>query len=82
MRLAPLIGIELVAFFLIIGETYLFFNVIVPLGPVPHNLPEYTGLALLKTTLTFALGALWFVVMFALTRLYVRSKTGRPTPSA
>ena len=48
MRLAPLFGIEAVAFLLIIAETYLFFNLVVPLGPVPHSLAAYTGLTLLK----------------------------------
>jgi hypothetical protein len=82
MRLAPLVAIELVAFLLIMGETYLFFDVIVPLGPVPHNLSDYTVLGLAKILLTFGLGVLWLVVMLALTNLYVRSKVGRPTPSA
>ena len=81
MRLLPLIAIELVAFLLIIGETYLFFDVIVPLGAVPHNLAGYTSLALLKAVLTFGLGALWLVVVAGLTNLYVRSKVGHLTPS-
>jgi hypothetical protein len=81
LRLAPLIAIELVAFLLIMGETYLFFDVIVPLGAVPHSLGGYTLLGLTKILLTFGLGVLWLVVMLALTGLYVRSKIGRPTPS-
>lgn len=80
MRLAPLIGIEVVAFLLIIAEAYAFFMLVVPLGPLPHNLGEYTILALLKVVLTFGLGALWFVVMVLLTRLYVKSRLGSPTP--
>lgn len=84
MKLGPLIAIEVVAFLLIIGETYFFFTVVVPLGPVPHNLREYTGLALLKVGLTFGLGVLWLLVMVAVTRAYVRSKLGRlpPKPSS
>ena len=81
MKLAPLIAIEATAFLLIIGETYLFFNVVVPLGPFPHNLGEYTGYALLKALLTVGLGLLWFLVMLGLTRVYVRSKLSRLTPS-
>ncbi len=81
MRLAPLIAVEIVAFLLIIGETYVFFEVVVPLGPVPHNLGEYTGYALLKMGLTVGLGLLWFLVMLAMTRLYVRSSVRRLTPS-
>ena len=84
MKLGPLIAIEVVAFLLIIGETYFFFTVVVPLGPVPHNLGEYTGLALLKVGLTFGLGVLWLLVMVAMTRAYVRSKLGHlpPRPSS
>lgn len=84
MRLAPLIGIEVVAFLLILGETYLFFMAIVPLGPVPHSLAVYTAIALLKVGLTFGLGVLWLAVMVSLTRFYVRSRlrTRTPTPSS
>jgi len=84
MRLAPLIGIEVVAFLLILGETYLFFMAIVPLGPVPHSLAVYTAISLLKVGLTFGLGVLWLAVMVSLTRFYVRSRlrTRTPTPSS
>jgi hypothetical protein len=82
--LAPLVGIEVVAFLLVIAETYVFFVWVVPLGPVPHTLGEYTGYALLKVVLTFGLGLLWFLVMLGLTRFYVRSriKNLAPTPSS
>lgn len=84
MRLAPLVGIEAVAFLMIVGEAYLFFTAIVPVGTIPHNPLEYTGLALLKIALTLGLVVLWFLVMLALTRLYVRSKlaTQPPRPSS
>ncbi len=83
MRLAPLIAIEVVAFLLIIAETYLFFNVVVPLGPIPHNILEYTGYGLLKLILIAGLGAVWFLVMLELTRLYTRSKLSpSPRPSS
>jgi hypothetical protein len=74
MKLAPLFGIETVAFLLIIAETYLFFNFVVPLGPIPHSLADYTGLGLLKLGLILALVAVWFFVMIGLTRIYVRAK--------
>lgn len=80
MKLAPLITIEVAAFLLIIAETYTFFAIVVPLGPFPHNLGEYTGYALLKVVLTAGLGLLWFLVMLGMTRLYVRSKVKSPTP--
>jgi len=83
MKLAPLFGVEAVAFLLIIAETYLFFNFVVPLGPIPHSLPAYTGLTLLKLMLSLALVALWFVVMIGLTRVYVRAKIrNAPRPSS
>ena len=83
MRLAPLYGIEAVAFLLIIAETYLFFNLVVPLGPIPHSPLDYTGLALLKLGLIIALVAVWFVVMIGLTRTYVRTKVrNAPKPSS
>ena len=80
MRLAPLFAIEVAAFLLIIGETYFFFTFVVPLGPIPHNPEEYTGYTLLKVVLTVGLGALWFLVMVGMTRAYVRSRLGNPTP--
>ena len=79
MKLAPLIGIEVVAFLLIVGETYVFFNVVVPLGPIPHSLLEYTGYGLLKLVLITGLVAIWFFVTLELTRIYTRSKL-RPSP--
>ncbi len=83
MRLAPLIAIEVVAFLLILAETYLFFAVVVPLGPIPHNLLEYTGYGLLKVILIVGLVAVWFLVMLEMTRLYTRSKLSpSPRPSS
>ncbi len=83
MKLAPLIAIEVVAFLLILAETYLFFAVVVPLGPIPHNLLEYTGYGLLKVILIVGLVAVWFLVMLEMTRLYTRSKLSpSPRPSS
>ncbi len=83
MRLLPLFMIELVAFLLIILETYVFFTLVVPLGPIPHTLTDYTTLALLKMFLILVLGALWFVTLDGLTRLYVRSMLrNAPRPSS
>jgi hypothetical protein len=84
LRLAPLIMIEVAAFLLIIGETYVFFELVVPIGQFPHNIGEYTGYALLKFVLTVGLGVLWFLVMLGMTRFYVRTKlrTLIPRPSS
>ena len=83
MKLAPLFGIEAAAFLLIIAETYLFFNFVIPIGSIPHSLTGYTGLALAKLGSIVALVALWFIVMIGLTRLYVREKLkSAPRPSS
>ena len=83
MRLLPLFMIELVAFLLIILETYVFFTFVVPLGPIPHTLTDYTTLALLKMFFILVLGVLWFVVLDGLTKLYVRTRVrNAPRPSS
>ena len=84
MRLPPLVGISVVAWLLVIMETYLFFDVIIPLGPALHSIGVFTAIALLKIALTFGLGALWFFVIVSLTEIYERSLERRlpPTPSS
>ncbi|HYB45167.1 MAG TPA: hypothetical protein VEC92_01470 [Nitrososphaerales archaeon] len=84
MRLPPLIGISVVAWLLVIVETYLFFDVIIPVGPALHSIGVFTAIALLKIGLTFGLGVLWFFVMVSLTEIYERSLERRltPTPSS
>jgi hypothetical protein len=82
LRLVPLVALELVAFLLILGETYLFFEVIVPIGTLSHNLSDLTFYSIEKSVLIFGLGVLWLVVMAGLTNLYVKTRVGRPTPSA
>ncbi len=82
MRLAPLVGISIVAWLLIIVETYLFFGVIVPLGPPIHSIGVFTAIALLKVGLTLGLGLLWFVVIVFLTRLYARSRDTHRSPTS
>jgi hypothetical protein len=81
MRLLPLIGICVVAWLLVIIETYLFFDVIIPLGPPIHTIGVFTAIALLKLALTFGLGVLWFVVIVSLTELYGRSRAKSPSPT-
>lgn len=82
MRLAPLIGISVVAWGLIILETYLFFAVIIPLGPPIHSVGIFTAVALLKLALTFGLGVLWFVVIASITGLYARSRARARPPTS
>ena len=72
----------MVAWLLVMLETYLFFGVIIPLGPPIHSIGVFTAIALLKLALTLGLGALWFVVIISLTQLYARSKVRRPLPTS
>ncbi len=81
MKIIPLVGIELAAFALTIAEAYAFFTFVVPLGPFPHNLRDFTFFASVKVLLTFGLAVFWLGVMIALTETYVRSRLGRPTPT-
>jgi hypothetical protein len=81
MKLA-LVGIAVVAWLFIIAEVYLFFGVILPLGPPIHSLGVFTALALLKLALTLGLGVLWFFVIISLTEIYVRAMTKRPSPTS
>jgi hypothetical protein len=82
LRLVPLFAIVLIAWALILAEAYFFFEVIVDYVPPIAVLGTFTVLSLLKIALTFSLGAIWFVVIGAITRLYARSKRKSPTPSA
>jgi len=82
MKLVPLILIELVAFLLIVVESFIFFDYVVPVGVVPHSFAGYTLLAILKLGLTFSLGVLWFVVILSLTEVYVKAHPVPPTPTS
>jgi hypothetical protein len=80
MRLVPMVIIIIVAWLLIIGEVYLFFDVIVAFTPPIHQLGSLTALALLKVVSTLGLGAVWFLVMSTLAELYTGSRIRRLTP--
>ncbi|HVC27125.1 MAG TPA: hypothetical protein VND40_03100 [Nitrososphaerales archaeon] len=56
---------------LILGETFVFFDIVRPLGPALHegNVPS----TVLKVGLTAGLAALWVVVMFGLWWMYLRA---------
>jgi hypothetical protein len=56
---------------LILGETYVFFVIVRPLGPPLHEalLPS----TILKVALTAGLGLLWVAVMFGIWWLYLRA---------
>ena len=82
MRILPLVAISVIAWFLVIVETYLFFDVIIPLGPPIHTIGLFTVVALLKLGLTFGLGALWFVVIVSITEYYGRSRGRSPAPTS
>ncbi len=82
MKMAALFGIVTVAWLLVLGDSYLFFGVIIPLGPAIHDVGSLTEYSLLKIGLTFALALLWFVVIISLTRLYVRARLAPQPPTA
>jgi hypothetical protein len=77
-----LVGIALAAWFLIVAESYIFFGVIIPLGPPIHSIGVFTALAILKLLLTLGLGVLWFVAIASLTELYARSMARRLPPTS
>jgi hypothetical protein len=87
MSYKTLLGLALVvtvSWLLILGETYIFFAVVRPLGP-PVGLPQLHGSAILsaalKIVLTTALGVLWVAVMFAVWALLFRT-TKTPTAAS
>ena len=80
MRLAPLMIMTTVAWLLILVESYIFFEFIVPF-PQIHEVGVLAQLALLKVGLTFGLGAAWFAIMFLLRYFYVRSRGAARPPS-
>ena len=80
MRLAPPMIMITVAWLLILVESYIFFEFIVPF-PQIHEVGALTLLALLKVGLTFGLGLAWFAIMFLLRYFYVRSRGAARPPS-
>ena len=82
MKLAPLVGIIVVAWILIMVEAYLLFDVIIPFAPPIHSLGSLTALALLKVLMTLGLGVLWFVVVVSLSETYVRSRLRHRPPTS
>ena len=68
--LAAMLLVITVSWLLILGETFVLFDIIRPLGPPLHegNIPS----AVTKIGLTAGLGALWVIVMFGIWRLYLR----------
>jgi len=60
---------------LLLGETFILFGVIRPLGP---NIHESAASAVLKLGAAAVLGAVWVMVMYLLRSFYVR----RVSPSA
>ena len=69
--LVAMLGVVTAAWLLILGATYVFFVIVRPLGPALKG----SGLvpsSILKIILTIGLGASWFIVMFAISWLYLR----------
>jgi hypothetical protein len=83
MSLKHLYGLMLivvVAWLLIVAESYFFIAVIRPLGPNLHSgvIPS----SFVKVVLTAGLGVVWVAVMFGLDTLYSRSKKKIPTSAS
>ena len=72
--------IIVVAWLLVVAESYFFFAVLRPLGPNLHSgeVPS----SVLKIVLTAALGVLWVGSMFVMDTLYARSKRMTPTSAS
>lgn len=64
---------------LILGETYVFFVIVRPLGPALHagDIPSSVA----KILLTMGLGALLVLAMLGMSRLYLRAFQ-TPTPAS
>jgi hypothetical protein len=69
--LMAMLGVVSVAWVLVIGATYVFFVIVRPLGP-PLTESRLVPSSILKILLTIGLAASWFVVMFAISWLYLR----------
>jgi hypothetical protein len=74
------VGIIVAAWLLILGEVYVFFEVIIEFTPPIHELGSLTLLAALKVGATLGLGVLWFVAMSFLAQIYTSSKLRSRTP--
>jgi len=64
---------------LILGETYVFFVIVRPLGPALHEAGLPSTVA--KIGLTIGLGIFLVFAMFAMSRLYLRAFQ-TPTPAS
>jgi hypothetical protein len=82
MRIAPLVGITIIAWLLIIGEAYLFFEFILEFVPPLHVLGSFTVLSVLKVLMTLGLVVVWYVVIVSITGAYVRSKVKSRPPTS
>jgi len=69
--LVSMILVITVSWLLILGETYVLFVIVRPLGPPLHEgaVPS----TVLKVGLTAGLGMLWVVVMFVIWWLYLKA---------
>jgi hypothetical protein len=77
LSLIAMLMIVAASWVLILGETYVFFVVIRPLGPPLHEagLPS----SMVKIALTMGLGAFLILAMFGMSRIYLKAFT-TPTP--
>jgi uncharacterized membrane protein len=69
-----LYAIIVVAWLLILSESFVLFAIIIPATPRIHSVGAFTLLGITKVMLTFLLGIIWFVVIGWLTQSYVNAK--------
>jgi hypothetical protein len=71
-HLYGMMAVVAISWLLILGETYVFFAVVRPLGPPLHSggVPS----SVVKIAITAGLAALWVAAMFALESFYFRPK--------
>jgi hypothetical protein len=73
-RLLPLLGIVAASWILILGLSFLLFEVILPFSIPIHRVGTFAIESILKLVFVFALVVVWFGVAIFLWNLYSRSK--------
>jgi hypothetical protein len=66
--------IVLVAWFLILTESFVLFAFIIPATPRIHSVGAFTLLGIAKVLMVIGLGLLWFIIIGWLRKEYVKSK--------
>lgn len=73
-RLLPLLGIVAASWILILGLSFLLFDVVLPFSIPIHRVGIFALESIIKLVFVFALVVVWFGVVISLWYLYSRSK--------